>query len=275
MTLRSTMNTSLSRVFPSLPLPPHDSFLAPSRLPSKRDELLGTCVCVFFRSLSIFFHLGICTWSLKEVRSPNRYSVILLSLPLSVQTISGTGANHLGALFLSRFYEWNGQPAVGLSNPTWGTSHSHSHSKTTNLCRTKYPHNNNPSLLIHLANHHAIFKNVGITPVDYPYYDPATIGLAFHPLLAHLGSLPERSVILLHACAHNPTGVDPTPEQWNAIADKMLEKKHYAFFDCAYQGFASGDLEKDASAVSFTSDSVFGLVSTGGLEIAMTYASSL
>lgn len=58
---------------------------------------------------------------------------------------------------------------------------------------------------------------------------------------------------MLHACAHNPTGVDPTPEQWNVIADKMLEKKHYAFFDCAYQGFASGDLEKDASAVSFLS----------------------
>jgi aspartate aminotransferase len=100
-----------------------------------------------------------------------------------------------------------------------------------------------------IANHHAIFKNVGITPIDYPYYDPATIGLAYRPLLDHLKAAPEKSVFLLHACAHNPTGVDPTPEQWNVIADVMLEKGHYAFFDCAYQGFASGDLERDAAAV--------------------------
>ena len=101
------------------------------------------------------------------------------------------------------------------------------------------------------ANHHAIFKNVGITPIDYPYYDPATIGLAFQSLLSHLKVAPEKSVFLLHACAHNPTGVDPTPEQWNTIADVMLERGHYAFFDCAYQGFASGDLDRDAAAVRF------------------------
>lgn len=58
-------------------------------------------------------------------------------------------------------------------------------------------------------------------------------------------------MFLLHACAHNPTGVDPTAEQWKAIADVMLEKGHYAFFDCAYQGFASGDLDKDAWAVRY------------------------
>jgi len=58
-------------------------------------------------------------------------------------------------------------------------------------------------------------------------------------------------VFLLHACAHNPTGVDPTQEQWVAIADAMIAKKHYAFVDCAYQGFASGDLDKDAWAVRF------------------------
>jgi len=56
---------------------------------------------------------------------------------------------------------------------------------------------------------------------------------------------------LLHACAHNPTGVDPTPEQWMKIAEVMTTKKHYAFLDCAYQGFASGDLDKDAWAVRF------------------------
>ncbi|KAF7363345.1 Aspartate aminotransferase [Mycena sanguinolenta] len=139
----------------------------------------------------------------------------------SVQTISGTGANHLGALFLSKFYQWGtNEKKVYLSNPTW-------------------------------ANHHAIFKNVGIGPVDYPYYDPKTIGLDFTGLVGALNAAPERSVFLLHGCAHNPTGVDPTPEQWAAIADAMLAKKHYAFVDCAYQGFASGDLDKDAWAVRF------------------------
>ncbi|KAJ7046669.1 aspartate amino-transferase [Mycena alexandri] len=139
----------------------------------------------------------------------------------SVQTISGTGANHLGALFLSKFYQWGtGEKKVWLSNPTW-------------------------------ANHHAIFKNVGIEPVEYPYYDPKTIGLDFTGFVDALKNAPERSVFLLHACAHNPTGVDPTREQWTTIAEVMLAKKHYAFLDCAYQGFASGDLDKDAWAVRF------------------------
>ncbi|KAL4265940.1 Aspartate aminotransferase [Pleurotus pulmonarius] len=136
----------------------------------------------------------------------------------SVQTISGTGANHLGALFLSRFYGWDAEKKVYLSNPTW-------------------------------ANHQAIFRNVGIEPVDYPYYDPTTIGLDYKGFIKSLETAPPRSVFLLHACAHNPTGVDPTQEQWKAIADVMLAKNHYAFFDCAYQGFASGDLDNDAWAV--------------------------
>lgn len=102
-----------------------------------------------------------------------------------------------------------------------------------------------------VANHHAIFRNVGIEPVDYPYYDPKTIGLDYEGLIKALKDAPDRSVFLLHACAHNPTGVDPTPEQWQAIAEAMAGKGHYAFFDCAYQGFASGDLDKDAWAVRY------------------------
>lgn len=102
-----------------------------------------------------------------------------------------------------------------------------------------------------LANHKAILKNVGIEPVDYPYYDPKTIGLDFTGLLNSLSTAPERSVFLLHACAHNPTGVDPTSEQWEKIAEVILQKGHLAFFDCAYQGFASGDLDRDASAVRY------------------------
>ncbi|KAG6818201.1 hypothetical protein H0H87_000106 [Tephrocybe sp. NHM501043] len=148
---------------------------------------------------------------------------------VSVQTISGTGANHLGALFLSRFYKWNGPAQIYLSKPTW-------------------------------ANHHAIFKNVGIEPVDYPYYDPQTIGLDFRGFIGALENAPERSVFLLHACAHNPTGVDPTEEQWKAVAEVMLAKQHYAFFDCAYQGFASGDLDRDAWAVRYFVERGVGLL---------------
>ncbi|KAF9264781.1 aspartate aminotransferase [Marasmius fiardii PR-910] len=136
----------------------------------------------------------------------------------SVQTISGTGANHLGALFLSRFYPWSEKKEVYLSDPTW-------------------------------ANHQAIFKNVGINPVNYPYYDPKTIGLDFDGFISALKNAPPKSVVLIHACAHNPTGVDPTREQWTEIAAAMLEKGHYGFFDSAYQGFASGDLDQDAWAV--------------------------
>jgi aspartate aminotransferase len=149
---------------------------------------------------------------------------------VSIQTISGTGANHTGAAFISRFYGWNGPKKIYLSNPTW-------------------------------ANHHAIFRNVGIEPVDYPYYDPKTIGLDFDGFIGALNSAPTRSVFLLHACAHNPTGVDPTQQQWEKIAEVFLEKGHYAFFDCAYQGFASGDLDRDAWAVRyFFKKGVAGLV---------------
>ncbi|KAF9069881.1 aspartate aminotransferase [Rhodocollybia butyracea] len=141
----------------------------------------------------------------------------------SVQTISGTGANHLGALFLSRFYQFAENKEIYLSDPTW-------------------------------ANHPAIFNNVGIAPVYYPYYDPKTIGLNYDGFISSLKSAPSGSIFLIHACAHNPTGVDPTREQWGAIADIMLEKEHYGFFDCAYQGFASGDLDNDAWAVRFFVD---------------------
>ncbi|KDQ60719.1 hypothetical protein JAAARDRAFT_31694 [Jaapia argillacea MUCL 33604] len=139
---------------------------------------------------------------------------------VSVQTISGTGANHLGALFLSRFYQWDGPKQVYLSDPTW-------------------------------INHFAIFRNVGIEPLTYPYYDPKTIGLDYTGFIGSLESATPRSVFLIHACAHNPTGVDPTKDQWKKIADVVLEKKHYVFFDSAYQGFASGDLDNDAWAVRY------------------------
>lgn len=68
-------------------------------------------------------------------------------------------------------------------------------------------------------------------------------------MISTLDSAPERSIIILHACAHNPTGVDPTQTQWEQIAKTIKAKKHFPFFDCAYQGFASGDLNKDNAAI--------------------------
>ncbi|KAH0555804.1 Aspartate aminotransferase, cytoplasmic, partial [Trichoglossum hirsutum] len=70
-------------------------------------------------------------------------------------------------------------------------------------------------------------------------------------MLSGLRSAPEGSIILLHACAHNPTGVDPTREQWKEIAEVVRARRHFPFFDCAYQGFASGDLNNDAWAVRY------------------------
>lgn len=67
-----------------------------------------------------------------------------------------------------------------------------------------------------------------------------------------LQKIPEKSVILLHACAHNPTGVDPSKEQWAELSSVIKEKNLFPFFDMAYQGFASGNIDNDAFAVSFT-----------------------
>ncbi|KAJ5604863.1 hypothetical protein N7510_010017, partial [Penicillium lagena] len=142
----------------------------------------------------------------------------------SLQTISGTGAVHLGGLFLSKFHP--NKPAIYLSSPTW-------------------------------ANHHQIFTNVGLTLGNYPYFSTKTKGLDFDGMLQAIQGAPAGSVILLHACAHNPTGVDPTQEQWKQIATVMRQKQHFPFFDTAYQGFASGDLARDAWAIQYFVDQGF------------------
>ena len=83
----------------------------------------------------------------------------------------------------------------------------------------------------------------------YRYFDPATVGLDFAGFKADLQAAPEGSVIVLHGCAHNPTGVDPTLSQWGELEDVIVAKKHVPFFDIAYQGFASGSLDTDAASV--------------------------
>ncbi|KAJ1569833.1 Aspartate aminotransferase, cytoplasmic, partial [Nowakowskiella sp. JEL0078] len=143
----------------------------------------------------------------------------------TIQTISGTGAVRMAGEFLARFRK----APIYISKPTWG-------------------------------NHRAIFEDAGLEVFDHPYWDAKTRGLAIDPMIESLRSAPNASIILLHACAvslflkakmHNPTGVDPTHEQWKQIAAVIKEKGHFPLFDCAYQGFASGDLDKDAWAVRY------------------------
>lgn len=133
-----------------------------------------------------------------------------------VQCLSGTGALRVGAEFLYRQLHYK---TFYFSSPTW-------------------------------ENHLLLFTNAGFThQKEYRYWDAKNRSLDFEGFIADLKDAPEDSVIILHACAHNPTGCDPTQEQWTKIADVMQEKKLFPFFDSAYQGFASGDLEKDAWAV--------------------------
>ncbi|KAH3983170.1 hypothetical protein HBI06_096650 [Parastagonospora nodorum] len=153
----------------------------------------------------------------------------------SLQTISGTGAVHLGALFLAKFYKKGSQRLAYFSDPTW-------------------------------ANHFQIFSNVGLEYKTYPYFSKQTKGLNFDGMISSLQDAPEGSIILLHACAHNPTGVDPTQDQWKKIAEVIRSRKHFPFFDTAYQGFASGDLARDGWAIRYFIEQGFELC------IAQSYA---
>lgn len=98
-------------------------------------------------------------------------------------------------------------------------------------------------------NHYQIFQDAGLTVGKYSYYCPETKALNFDGLIADLNTMTPHTAVILHACAHNPTGVDPTIEQWAQISKVCLEKKLFVIFDSAYQGFASGNPEVDISAV--------------------------
>jgi len=99
-----------------------------------------------------------------------------------------------------------------------------------------------------LGKHKNIILDCGLECLSYAYYNSETKALKFDALLQSLEAVAEGSIILLHAIAHNPTGVDPTPEQWKAIAQVIQKRNLFTYFDSAYQGFASGDLEKDSFA---------------------------
>eukprot|EP00658_Telonema_sp_P-2_P000628 TRINITY_DN10233_c0_g1_i5.p1 TRINITY_DN10233_c0_g1~~TRINITY_DN10233_c0_g1_i5.p1 ORF type:complete len:318 (+),score=89.04 TRINITY_DN10233_c0_g1_i5:264-1217(+) len=133
----------------------------------------------------------------------------------TVQTLSGTGGLRIGAAFIKAFFQGK---KVFVSSPTWGT-------------------------------HNSILAQAGVEKGTYRYWNAAGRNLDYDGMLADINAAPAGSIMLLHACAHNPTGVDPTPAQWKGISDAIKANGHIAWFDSAYQGFASGDLDKDATAV--------------------------
>jgi len=137
-------------------------------------------------------------------------------LNATTQAISGTGALRIGSAFFGKF--WSGAKEIYVPAPTWG-------------------------------NHVPIFKHVGMDVKTYRYYDKATCGFDFAGAMEDLKNMPAGSLVMLHACAHNPTGVDPKDDQWNEMSALIKEKGHFPFFDMAYQGFASGDVDGDAHAV--------------------------
>jgi aromatic-amino-acid transaminase len=133
---------------------------------------------------------------------------------VTVQTLGGTGALKVGADFLRRFAPG---AQVWISDPSW-------------------------------ENHRALFEGAGFTVGTYPYYDASTRGLDFAAMIAALESLAPGSIVVLHACCHNPTGVDPTPAQWMRIIDVVRARGLVPILDLAYQGFGEG-IDADAAVV--------------------------
>lgn len=137
----------------------------------------------------------------------------------TIQTVGGSGALKVGADFLKRYFPNSG---IWVSDPTWD-------------------------------NHRSIFDGAGIAVSDYPYYDAKTGGVRFHEMIAKISSLPEQSIVLLHPCCHNPTGVDLSRSQWKQLFPVLLNNRLIPFFDMAYQGFGDGIVE-DAWAVRALAD---------------------
>src|SRR5262249_44914111 len=97
-------------------------------------------------------------------------------------------------------------------------------------------------------NHRALFENAGFTVHSYPYYDAATHGVKFDAMLAALHAMPAGSLVVLHACCHNPTGADLSPEQWARVIEVVISRGLVPFLDIAYQGFGDS-LDADGAAV--------------------------
>ncbi|ROR24996.1 aromatic-amino-acid transaminase [Comamonas sp. BIGb0124] len=146
----------------------------------------------------------------------------------TVQALGGTGGLKVGADFLKRL---NPSAKVLISDPSW-------------------------------ENHRALFINAGFTVETYPYYDAAKRGINFEGFIAALQAAEAGTVVVLHACCHNPTGYDITPEQWDLVVAAVKERQLVAFLDMAYQGFGYGIAEDGAVIDKFVQAGLTFLVST-------------
>lgn len=138
----------------------------------------------------------------------------LLKRIATIQTLGGSGALKIGADFIKK---WFPTSKVYVSNPTWD-------------------------------NHKSIFEGAGFEVGTYPYYDSEKIDVKFDEMIAFFKTLPENTVLILHPCCHNPTGVDLSHEQWDQVLEIIKTQKLIPFMDIAYQGFGDS-LEKDAYAI--------------------------
>jgi aromatic-amino-acid transaminase len=138
----------------------------------------------------------------------------------TLQTVGSSGGLRVGSDFLHRYFP---RSEVWVSDPTWD-------------------------------NHRAMFEGSGFTVRTYPYYDPATGGVRFDELMSTFRTLPPKTIVLLHACCHNPTGVDLTRAQWDVLIPLLKQRDLLPYLDLAYQGFGDG-IAEDAYAVRALADS--------------------
>ncbi|MGH8388739.1 MAG: amino acid aminotransferase [Pseudomonas sp.] len=139
---------------------------------------------------------------------------------ITTQAVGGTGALKIGADFLKQLLP---NAVVAISDPSW-------------------------------ENHRALFETAGFPVQNYRYYDAATHDVNRAGLLEDLNALPNGSIVVLHACCHNPTGVDLSPADWNNVLQAVKAKGHVPFLDMAYQGFGEG-IDEDAAAVRLFAES--------------------
>lgn len=151
----------------------------------------------------------------------DKSKAIAENLNATVQSLSGTGALRLATAFLAKFFP--GDKTLWMPTPTWG-------------------------------NHNPIARHAGLEVRRYRYYNPENCALDTAGFFEDVNKMPPNSIVLLHACAHNPTGVDPTKDQWRELSALIRKKKLFPFFDMAYQGFATGDVTNDAYAVRHFAD---------------------
>lgn len=147
------------------------------------------------------------------------HRAVLEGRVVTVQTVGSSGGLKVGADFIKRYFP---DSVVLVSDPTWD-------------------------------NHRAVFEGAGLQTSSYPYYDGETGGLRFDAMLAALQSAKKGSVVLLHACCHNPTGVDLSVAQWQALLPVLQARELIPFLDLAYQGYGTG-MDEDAYAIRLFAD---------------------